>query len=96
MKNMRKMSLILMAGLLAPLLLLAAVAAAAQEWEKTDDAAVAVDNLQASPPAVADLDRYAEREAASPDLSGFAGGHEEVVVVCSTCALVVLLLLILL
>jgi hypothetical protein len=96
MKTMKMVNLILMAGLLAPLLLLAAVAATAQERERTDDPAVAVDNFQASPPAVADLDRYAEREAASPDLAGFAGGHEEVVVVCSTCALVVLLLLILL
>ena len=96
MKSLKKVNLILMAGLLAPLLVLAAVAAAAQECEKTGGAAVAIDTVPSSPAAVADLDRYAEREAASADLAGFAGGHEEVIVVCSTCALVVLLVLILL
>jgi len=96
MKSLSKVNLILMTGLLAPLLLVAAVAATAQERGKADAVAVTVHDLQASPSAVADLDRYAGREAASPDLADFAGGHEEVVVVCSTCALVVLLFLILL
>jgi len=96
MKSLKKVNLILLAGLLAPLLVLAAVAATAQEREKIDGAAVVVESHQAPPTSVADLDRYADREAASADLAGFSGGHEEVVVVCSTCALVVLLVLILL
>ena len=90
MMNVKKLGLPAAAALLAVFIALAGASSAAPEKPAT--AIVSMEVAAAPQQAAADLDRYAEREAASPALAEFEGGHE-VVVVTTCCCLVILILI---
>lgn len=91
MKTHEWMKPALLAGLLFAFVLLVAVPVLAQDGSQ---GASAVPTVGCTPGGGAGLDAYAQREAASPDLAAFTGGHDDVIILGCSCAVVIIVVLI--